>query len=113
MQEIKLDRGFDLKNPPLALDDWRSRWLVLPSSNALHRISEIEWGVYSDGELEYMKDEQISGYGKAVCGAKGDFQMPGMFSRMGRPRCKHCCRLLGIPDGHGAPYNSYQEWADA
>jgi len=32
--------------------------------------------------------------------------MPGIFSRMGAPRCKACCRALGLPEGDGAPYNS-------
>ena len=85
-------------HPPLPIekDHWRSRWLVLPSWNRLHRISEIKW---EDA------DEMIAGDGVAVCGAKGWFCMPGIFSRMGRQRCKRCCRILGIPDGDGAPFN--------
>jgi hypothetical protein len=31
--------------------------------------------------------------------------MPGIFSRMGAPRCKRCCKAVGIPAGNGAPYN--------
>mgnify|MGYP000853826932 CR=1 FL=1 len=76
-------------------DDWRRRWLVLPSWNRLHRVSEIEW------------DEEDSPYGTGttLCGLSGHLHIPGIFSRMGLPRCAHCCRLAGVPRGDGAPAN--------
>jgi len=83
---------------PLSDDHWRSRWLVLPSWNRLHRVSEIVW----EGEGE---DDKRSGHGVTLCGRKGYLQMPGILSRMGGPRCAHCCRLAGVPQGDGAPFN--------
>ena len=81
---------------PLVQDDWRKRWLVLPSWNVLHRVSEIEW----DDE-----EDRVAGDGVTLCGRRGWLQVPGISSRMGRKRCGHCCDLLGIPRGDGAPYN--------
>jgi hypothetical protein len=84
--------------PPLPLDDekWRCRWLQFGDVGELHRVSSIEW---EDGEMIY-------GEGATVCGQVGQLSMPGIFSRMGAPRCKACCRALGLPEGDGAPYNS-------
>lgn len=84
---------------PLQMPDehWRSRWLVLPSWNRLHRVSEITW--------EGDEDEMNRGYGVTLCGRKGYLVMPGILSRMGGQRCAHCCRLAGVPRGDGAPFN--------
>ena len=79
-------------------DHWRSRWLVNARWKVLHRVSEIAW----DGD----EDEMIEGIGTTVCGFHGHLRMPGIFSRMDLPRCAHCCRLVGIPLGNGAPFNS-------
>ena len=95
-----------LTRPPLELPDerWHSRWLVLESWRVLHRISAIE---------PVEPEDMINGPGVAVCGARGHFMVPGLLSRMGRPRCRHCCRLLGIPAGDGAPYNAGEPWSGA
>lgn len=42
---------------------------------------------------------------KALCGCTAEWTMPGMFSRMGLPRCGHCCRKLGVAVGEGVPAN--------
>lgn len=92
--------------PPLALDrdHWRSRWLVLPRHDALHRVSSIAW---EDGEM-------IAGLGTTVCGRQGRLSMPGILSRLGCPRCRKCCRALGVPAGRGAPRNVLEgEMGDA
>jgi hypothetical protein len=47
----------------------------------------------------------IEGRGKTICGIEGDLVMPGIFSRMGLPRCPECCKLMNIPEGNGNPYN--------
>ncbi len=88
---------------PLALAQWHERWLVLPSWRVLHRIAEIEW----------KGGERIWGDGIAVCGARGRFAMPGVLSRMGRPRCVRCCGALRLPRGYGAPYNDRGELSAA
>ena len=41
----------------------------------------------------------------AVCGCVAEWTMPGVFSRMGQPRCGHCCRKVGIAKGNGTPAN--------
>jgi len=82
---------------PLPDEHWHSRWLVLPSWDRLHRVSDdIVW---EDGE------DMRQGSGTTLCGRQGFLSMPGIFSRMGLPRCAHCCRLAGIPRGDGAPFN--------
>jgi hypothetical protein len=80
---------------PLPDDHWRSRWLVLPGWHRLHRVADIEWD----------DEDMISGHGTTLCGQTGRLRMPGIFSRLGLPRCAHCCRLAGVPRGDGAPAN--------
>lgn len=40
-----------------------------------------------------------------ICGDERPVTLPGMFSRMGRPRCPECCAKLGITEGDGAGLN--------
>jgi hypothetical protein len=83
---------------PLPDDHWRSRWLVFPTWNRLHRVADIAWE--GDGV-----DEMRQGTGTTLCGRRGFLTMPGILSRIGTPRCAHCCRLAGVPRGAGAPFN--------
>ncbi len=87
-------------NPPLPIPDdhWQSRWLVRPSWRKLHRVSDIVWDEGDDGDLR-------SGMGVTVCGLQSQLCMPGILSRLSLPRCSHCCRGAGVPDGNGAPAN--------
>jgi hypothetical protein len=71
--------------------------VVLEIYDLLHRVSSIVW----DDEAFL-----VSGEGETLCGQIGILAMPGIFSRIGRPRCPECCRLTGVPEGDGAPYNS-------
>lgn len=80
---------------PLGKKDWIRRWLVLPSWNRLHRVSSINW----------YDDERLVGEGETLCGWYNVLQIPGVMSRLGLPRCKHCCRIMGIESGDGNPYN--------
>ena len=83
--------------PPLDTGtDWRRRWSVLPGWRRLHRVSEIVC----------LGPDDKYGDGVTVCGQRGPLTMPGILSRMGCPRCAHCCDALGIPRGDGAPFNS-------
>lgn len=120
-----------MKNPPLVIPtSWRSRWLVLPSWNRLHRISQITWDIecphpYDTSQCDLTECLETGicvertgyrhGHGVSVCGARGYFTMPGIFSRMGRPRCGHCCNILVIPKGDGAPFNEGKDapWHNA
>ena len=89
-------------------DNWRRRWLVARSYERLHRIAVVETEDW-DGDGE----NGVGASGRTVCGLTGWFAMPGIFSRMGRPRCAHCCDRLRIPRGDGAPANSDEAWCDA
>lgn len=81
----------------MSRDDWRSRWLVFPATwGALHRVARIRW----EG-----KGDKIGGRGVTVCGRRGRLVMPGLFSRMGLPRCLQCCKGAGVEPGKGNPYN--------
>ena len=42
---------------------------------------------------------------RTTCGMERVMRVPGIFSRMGAPRCKRCCRKLGWPEGVGSPKN--------
>lgn len=97
MHDASLHRG---KRPtaraiPAFPDRWRQRWLVGKNWEALHRIAAVRWD----------DEDEISGRGRTVCGRRGHFTMPGMFSRLGLIRCARCCKRLGIPGGRGAPFN--------
>jgi len=80
---------------PLSLEHWRCRWLHLDDGHDIHRVAQIAW----------EDDEMIYGPGVTVCGKEGHLRMPGIFSRMGAPRCAACSVALGLPQGNGAPYN--------
>ena len=79
--------------------EWRRRWQIRITnaghdSRVLHRIVEV------------IEERDGCTTGVAACGRGLDFHIPGIFSRMGRPRCKDCCRRLGIQPGDGAPFNA-------
>lgn len=82
--------------------DWRSRWLDTDADDGefLHRIERL------DVDPDLWGEDVVEGPGRAVCGLETDFGIPGIFARMGAPRCKGCCDKLGIPYGDGAPGNA-------
>ena len=85
---------------PFALwEHWHSRWcyggLARPDSR-LHRLVQV---------VEWDEDEPQRIVGRAACGRRLLWAMPGLTSRMGRPRCLVCCRMVGISPGNGAPFN--------
>jgi hypothetical protein len=81
-------------------DDWRKRW-VQGKSRVLHRVSSMD-----NDDWEADDFIPIGGMGWTVCGLYDRLGMPGMFSRMGAPRCEKCCKAISIPFGDGAPYNN-------
>jgi hypothetical protein len=91
---------YDVTRRALALDckHWHQRWLVTGTGRGtvLHRVHRIKW----DTEAE------IAGQGQAVCGVRSRLVVPGVLDRMELKRCSRCCRLMGIPQGKGAPYNA-------
>lgn len=57
----------------------------------------------------YWDDPEFDGFvedGRTVCGLTGYLTIPGIYSRMGLPRCKRCCSMTGMPHGNGSPKNS-------
>lgn len=56
--------------------------------------------------------EEISDGGKVLttaCGKRLEMRIPGVLSRMFSPRCRSCCKALGIPQGYGTPWNANLE----
>jgi hypothetical protein len=76
----------------------------------------IEWD-WVDMDDEYLhcpsvwNDEDYNAYDEEAetwCGQRGHGSIPGVFSRMGRPRCPTCCQTVGMPEGIGSPKNDDQ-----
>ena len=77
-------------------NDWRMRWLTSErGAGPLHRVASIIWD----------DEDQIAGSGVTACGKVYRLRIPGIFSRMGQPRCPMCCDVAGVPRGDGAPCN--------
>lgn len=75
-------------------------WVVTSTWNVLHSIKEIDWE---------RADEQWGGeVALLACGIRTNVVIPGIFARMGAPRCKNCCRATGFPQGIGSPKNDDQ-----
>lgn len=81
---------------------WKWRWMQTRYPDQSHTLHRIASGEPEEDEFVGVRN------GSTVCGLAGTFQMPGMFSRMGAPRCVACCDVLGIEPGDGAPFNSGQ-----
>lgn len=93
--------------PFLRKTQWRWRWMQGYEKDAgyLHRIKSFRaGGTHAACDREDMFVRGVKG-ATTVCGLRGTFLMPGLFSRMGAKRCKECCEKLGVPQGRGAPFN--------
>lgn len=75
-------------------DIWHKRWMQIRGIK-LHRVYAIDWA----------DSDEIGGDGVTACGLMDELHMPGLFSRMGAPRCGVCCFAAGVPKGDGAPFN--------
>jgi len=72
----------------------------------LHRIRSFRaGGTHAACDKEGMFVRGVKN-ATTVCGLRGTFYMPGLFSRMGALRCKECCKRLDVPQGRGAPFNN-------
>lgn len=80
------------------VNDWRSRWVQVGSGVMLHRVRKII--VSPKAWREWPTSDGVT-----VCGKDDVVSMPGFMSRLAAKRCPKCCKLLGIPNGIGAPYN--------
>lgn len=80
-------------------------WLVTGTRwNRLHALPEALWDRWDDEQVDLLCDYP-GPTATALCGYEGPWQMPGVFTRIGAPRCAHCCRKLGIERGDGTPNN--------
>lgn len=71
-------------------------WAQLPTGHILHACETFEG---DDGLVP------VGGPGVTVCGVRGRLGIPGLFSRLGAPRCRKCSKKLGWPKGTGSPKN--------
>ena len=100
--------GYTLSADPYGL--W-PLWVYTTFGYRLHVVARLD---PSDEKLppdleselaeEWAKDWSYT-TARTLCGKEATVTRPGVFSRLGMPRCVRCCKLLGIPDGNGHPRN--------
>lgn len=80
----------------------RLNWLETRHGRVLH--SAREW---TAGLLEELADGGHSpGPVRLACGQVARaVWIPGVFTRLGAPRCARCCKATGLPPGKGSPNN--------
>ena len=82
----------------------RADWCVSKSWNRLHALPHGPWTLehWEDITWEWALCHPV----RLACGRVAAMAfIPGVFSRMGLPRCVGCCRALGYPEGKGSPKN--------
>lgn len=77
-------------------------WLACGKWRRLHAVAGP---AITAEQLRTAIDEGRSVPARAACRLRRGWQMPGLFSRLGRRRCTPCCHALGIPPGYGTPVN--------
>ena len=82
-------------------------WFYTYHATRLHFVPEAGEG-YAFWERAVIGSEESS-YARAACGVKAEWSAPGIFSRMGMPRCKRCCKAAGIEPGEGTPFNDKEQ----
>lgn len=90
-----------LEDPALFIEYGRVDWYVTKTWNRLHwaEIPETFWRGIAE---EWAVTEPV----RLACGrTAAGLWIPGVFTRMGAPRCTGCCRALGYPPGKGSPKN--------
>ena len=87
-----------MPNYPSFGDVWRKRWVYF--GTVLHRVAAMD-----DEDWEADGLIPIGGMGTTACGYRRRLGMPGFLSRMYMKRCPRCCRLAGVRQGKGAPFN--------
>lgn len=75
---------------------WAWDWGVSQTGYVLHHARQITFdGVYGE----------TAGQVVTSCGRNIWLTIPGIATRMGAPRCVHCCKAVGYPTGNGSPKN--------
>jgi hypothetical protein len=95
-----------VEDDPVAyfLDLARVDWVVGASWNRLHALGQD----LTAGQRDALEDYEVQCPGpvRFACGRVGAYaSIPGLLSRMGKPRCQGCCRATGLPEGVGSPKN--------
>ena len=77
----------------------RVDWVIIATSwRVLHAVREIH-------DVPEGYDDETDADATLGCGRRAHVCIPGMFSRLGKRRCAHCCRATGCPPGDGSPKN--------
>lgn len=100
VDELEAQEPDDMKDTlehPVSLAEWD--WVMTWSGHVLHHLAAVKRPI--------MFDSMSQGEGRTSCGITGQLCIPGIFSRMGAPRCKRCCKKLGWPQGVGSPKNDH------
>ncbi|WP_435113349.1 hypothetical protein [Nocardiopsis synnemataformans] len=86
---------------PTNHDHW---WLATGAWRRLHAVPRQVFNPDDEDVVDALT-EWPGPPGRSVCGQDRGWQLPGVFSRLGCPRCAHCCDRLGIARGNGTPMN--------
>lgn len=81
-----------------------NKYSWLTSVVGWYRLHYIPGVTYDDWD-NWWEDDNADHEVIAICGTRFIATLPGIFSRMGLPRCAHCCDKLTIPRGNGAALN--------
>ena len=85
-------------------DNLHNWWLTTAHTwERLHAIPSEAVDPDDETACEQLRCTQLTL--TARCGTRAVMAWPGLFSRLGLPRCGHCCRVLGITPGQGTPGN--------
>lgn len=85
-------------------------WKVLPGTwRRLHRVALVitpDAGGMWEGDRWDVHEALIRVIGRTCCGREGLLVMPGVASRLGLERCRHCARIARVSaDRRGIPGN--------
>lgn len=87
--------------------------LVEADAAEFRRIVEVDWiyanecrRLHAPADSAYEVEDWTARDVTMACGWRVAYAfIPGFGSRLGLPRCSHCCDKLGLPRGVGSPKN--------
>jgi hypothetical protein len=78
-------------------------WLVTSTWERLHHA------ILDDAQTLELANEGFAPDVTLTCGRHvKHVSIPGIFTRMGTPRCQRCCDRTGLPRGTGSPKNDQE-----
>jgi hypothetical protein len=80
-------------------------WVTTARWERLHTLKQFYLDTDPNSLWEYLEEDGAARAHRTVCGRLVFIRLPGIFSRMGLPRCAYCCDKVGVPRGFGAPAN--------